>query len=265
MFFSGQSTSATTEALHRSLAVIEFDPDGTILTANAKFLDTVGYALSEIQGRHHRMFVDPAERESAAYREFWSVLARGEFKAAEFKRVAKGEREIWLQATYSPVLDRAGRAFKVVKVATDITGQKLQNLDLRGKFAALDRSRAVIEFDLDGTILVANQNFLDTVGYTLDEIVGQHHSLFVDAAERQSDGYRSFWEGAGPGRISARGVQAPRQGRTRDLAAGDPTTRSSTTRASRSRWSSSPTTSRPRSCAWPTSWARSLRSAARRP
>ena len=116
-----------------------------------------------------------------------------------FKRVAKGGREIWLQATYNPVLDRAGRPSKVVKFASDITDRKLRTLDLQGKFAAIDRSRAVIEFDLNGIILAANQNFLDTVGYTLHEIVGQHHSLFVDPAERQSPAYRIFWEALAQG------------------------------------------------------------------
>ncbi|WP_449410628.1 methyl-accepting chemotaxis protein [Methylobacterium komagatae] len=193
LFFSDRDTSAKLEALDRSQAVIEFALDGTILTANANFLNTVRYTLAEIQGQHHRMFVQPFERESAAYREFWAALARGEFKSGEFRRVTKDKREIWLQATYSPVLDRAGRPCRVVKFASDITGQKLQSLDLQGKFAALDRSRAVIEFDLDGIVLTANQNFLDTIGYTLAEIVGQHHSLFVDPAERQSAAYRTFW------------------------------------------------------------------------
>lgn len=199
LFFSDRGTSAKLEALDRSQAVIEFALDGTILTANGNFLSTVGYTLTEIQGQHHGMFVEPTEREGAAYREFWATLARGEFKAAEFKRVAKGGREIWLQATYNPVLDRAGKPSKVVKFASDITAQKLRTLDLQGKFAALDRSRAVIEFDLSGTILAANQNFLDTVGYTLNEIVGQHHSLFVDPAERQSAAYRTFWEALAQG------------------------------------------------------------------
>ena len=193
-FFSDRNTSAKLDALDRSQAVIEFALDGTILTANGNFLSTVGYTLAEVQGQHHGMFVGSAERESAAYREFWAALGRGEFKAAEFKRVAKGGHEIWLQATYNPVLDRAGRPWKVVKFASDITEKKLRMLDLQGKLAAIDRSRAVIEFKLDGTILTANQNFLDTVGYTLDEIVGQHHTLFVDPAERQSASYRGFWE-----------------------------------------------------------------------
>ena len=194
LFFSDRDTSAKLDALDRSQAVIEFALDGTILTANGNFLSTVGYTLAEIQGQHHRMFVDSAEREGAAYREFWAALARGEFKVAEFKRIAKGGRVIWLQATYNPVLDRARRPCRVVKFASDITDQKLQTLDLQGKFAAIDRSRAVIEFRIDGTILTANRNFLDTVGYELDEVVGQHHSLFVDPAERQSAAYRAFWE-----------------------------------------------------------------------
>lgn len=193
-FFSDRDTSAKLDALDRSQAVIEFGLDGTILAANGNFLETVGYTMAEIRGQHHRMFVEPAERSSPAYREFWADLARGEYKAAEFKRVAKGDREIWLQTTYNPVLDRAGTPCKVVKFASDITENKLRTLDLQGKFAAIDRSRAVIEFELDGTILTANRNFLGAVGYELDEIVGQHHTLFVDPAERHSETYRAFWQ-----------------------------------------------------------------------
>jgi methyl-accepting chemotaxis protein len=199
LFFSDGETSAKLAALDRSQAVIEFALDGTILAANKNFLSTVGYTQAEILGQHHRMFVEPSERDGAAYRAFWATLARGEFRAAEFKRLAKGGRAIWLQATYTPVLDRAGRPSKIIKFASDITEQKLRTLDLQGKFAALDRSRAVIEFDLNGIIHAANQNFLDTVGYKLDEIVGQHHSMFVDPAERQSTAYRAFWEALAQG------------------------------------------------------------------
>ena len=201
LFLPDRDTSAKLDALDRSQAVIEFALDGTILTANDTFLGTVGYTLDEIRGRHHDLFVEPAERAGAASHELWAALARGEFRTAEFKRVAKGGREIWLQATYSPVLDRAGRPCKVVAFASDITDRTLEARDLAGRIAALDRSRAVIEFDLDGTILAANQNFLDTVGYALDEIVGRHHSLFVDPDECRSAPYRAFWEALAAGQF----------------------------------------------------------------
>jgi methyl-accepting chemotaxis protein len=195
--------AAKLDALDRSQAVIEFQPDGTILTANANFLTAMGYTLAEVQGQHHAMFVEPAYRDSAEYRAFWDALRRGAFQSAEFKRIAKGGRPVWIQASYNPVLDRAGRVVKVVKFAADITAQKLRMLDLDGQIAALNRSQAVIAFDPTGTILDANQNFLDAMGYRLDEIRGRHHSLFVDAAEQVSAGYRGFWDRLGWGEFAA--------------------------------------------------------------
>ncbi|MBX9933048.1 MAG: PAS domain-containing methyl-accepting chemotaxis protein [Methylobacterium sp.] len=193
MIFSRRNSCATSEALDRSLAMIEFKPDGTILTANSNFLATVGYTLAEVVGQHHGLFVDSTERHGQAYRDFWAALARGEFKRAEFKRIGKGGAKIWLQATYNPVLNRKGQVIKVVKIATDVTQQKLLSVDHDGQLAAIHRSRAAIEFALDGTILTANSNFLDAVGYTLSEVEGRHHSLFVDPVERNGLAYRDFW------------------------------------------------------------------------
>ncbi|MGJ4912293.1 methyl-accepting chemotaxis protein [Bradyrhizobium sp. HKCCYLS2033] len=175
------------------MAVIEFQLDGTIITANKNFLNALGYQLEEIQGRHHSMFVEPSEHDSAAYREFWATLSRGEFKAAEFKRIGKGGREIWIEASYNPVLDSAGKPVKVVKFATDITEKKLRSMADGSKLAAIDRAQAMIEFKLDGTIVGANKNFLDALGYRLDEIQGKHHSMFVEPALRDSQAYREFW------------------------------------------------------------------------
>ena len=203
MTFFSRDTSARLQALDRSQAVIEFNLDGTILSANANFLKSVGYTLAEIRGQHHGLFVDPAERESATYRAFWASLGRGEFQSGEFRRVTKDGREIWLQATYNPILGRGGRAIKVVKFATDITRQKLLSADPAAKLAALDRSQAVIEFNLDGTILSANANFLKAVGYSLDEVRGQHHSLFVDPIERQGTAYKAFWSALGRGEFQS--------------------------------------------------------------
>ena len=198
MFHLG-GTFAKLQALDRSQAVIEFKLDGTILSANANFLKAVGYSLKEVRGQHHRMFVDPTERESADYKAFWASLARGEFQSAEYRRLGKGNREIWLQATYNPIFGPTGRPVKVVKFATDITAQKLRNADYEGKLAAIDKSQAMIEFTSDGTILNANANFLETVGYRLDEIVGQHHRMFVCPEERDSAAYRAFWAALGAG------------------------------------------------------------------
>ncbi len=180
-------------ALHASQAVIEFDLDGKIITANENFLRPMGYSLAEVVGQHHRIFVDPVDANSVEYREFWARLNRGEFQAAEFRRLAKGGREIWIEASYNPVLDRDGKPYKVVKFATDITAKKINNMESAGKVQAIGRSQAVIEFNLDGTIVFANENFLSAMGYALAEVAGQHHRMFVDSAERESGAYRDFW------------------------------------------------------------------------
>ena len=185
--------AAQAEAISRVQAVIEFNLDGTIITANDNLLKTLGYSLPEIQGKHHSMFVEPTVREGAAYREFWQKLNRGEFEAGEFKRIAKGGKEVWILASYNPVLDEKGNPFKVVKFATDVTEQKLRNADFAGQIDAIGKSQAVIEFAMDGTIRTANANFLNTLGYALRDIQGHHHSMFVDAAERDSAAYRGFW------------------------------------------------------------------------
>jgi len=193
-------------AICKANAVIEFDLDGTIRTANENFLRTAGYTLDEIVGKHHRMFVDPAERESAEYRDFWSKLGRGEFDAGKYRRVRKSGETLWLQATYNPIFDPDGKPFKVVKYATDITEQSLAQADftdLKDYMAAIDKANAIIEFDVDGTIRTANENFLRTTGYTLDQIVGQHHRLFVDPAESVSDEYREFWTRLGRGNFES--------------------------------------------------------------
>ena len=180
-------------AIGKSQAVIEFDLDGNILNANDNFLATLGYALSEIKGRHHGMLVEPAYRDSADYREFWARLKRGEYQTAEYKRIGKGGKEVWIQASYNPIFDPEGKPFKVVKYATDTTAQKLRNADFISQIEAIGKSQATIEFNMDGTIISANPNFLATVGYALDEIKGKNHSMFVDPAYRDSADYREFW------------------------------------------------------------------------
>jgi len=190
-------------AIERSQAVIEFALDGTILTANENFLRVVGYSLEEIRGKHHRMFVDAAFAASADCREFWARLARGEFCAGQYRRIGKGAREVWLQATYNPILDPEGKPFKVVKICTDMTARKLESADFEGKLRAIDKVQAIIEFDLDGTIRDANENFLRVVGYSLGEIRGKHHRMFVDPAFADSAEYRAFWAKLGRGEHDA--------------------------------------------------------------
>jgi methyl-accepting chemotaxis protein len=191
------------KAINRVLAVIEFELDGTILTANDNFLKTLGYTLEEIRGKHHSMFVEPSYRSSDDYRRFWEKLGRGEYDAGQYKRIAKGGKEIWIQSSYNPILDSHNKPFKVVKYATDITAQKIQAADFEGQIAAINKAQAVIEFALDGTILTANENFLNVLGYTLNEVKGKHHSMFVDPAYRDSSDYRAFWDKLGRGEFDA--------------------------------------------------------------
>ncbi|MGE5146511.1 MAG: PAS domain-containing protein, partial [Candidatus Eiseniibacteriota bacterium] len=194
---------AMLQALGKAQAVIEFDLDGTIITANENFLKTMGYALEEIQGRHHSMFVEPSYRESAEYKNFWAALGRGEYQAAVFKRIGKGGREVFIQASYNPVFDRGGKPVKVVKFATDVTQQTLRNADYAGQIDAIGKAQAVIEFQLDGTIITANENFLKTMGYTLDEVRGKHHSMFVEPSYRESAEYKNFWASLARGEFQA--------------------------------------------------------------
>jgi len=197
----GSSTdiSGKMDALNRTQAVIEFALDGTILDANQNFLDAMGYERSEIVGRHHRIFVAPEEAEAPAYAAFWQRLGSGEPDVGLYRRLGAGGREVWIQASYNPVLNRSGRPVKVVKFATDVSEQRLRAADMEGRLAAIDKAQAVISFTLDGTILEANDNFLATMGYQRDEVIGQHHRIFVDPADRQSAEYRAFWEKLGRG------------------------------------------------------------------
>ena len=203
---SSQSTAeliATQDAIKKSQAVISFNLDGTIIDANDNFLTTLGYDLSEIQGQHHSMFVEDDFKKSTEYKEFWASLNRGEYQAAEYKRLGKGGKEVWIQASYNPILDPSGVPFKVVKYATDITKQKMQNADFSGQIDAIKKSQAVISFNLDGTIIDANDNFLTTLGYDLSEIQGQHHSMFVEDDFKKSTEYKEFWASLNRGEYQA--------------------------------------------------------------
>ena len=196
MFF-GKSNSELKhklEALDRSQAIIEFETDGTILTANQNFLQTVGYNLEEIVGKHHRIFVDKSDHESKQYAEFWPRLAKGEFFSEEFLRIRKDGTDVWIQASYNPILDEQGNVSKIVKFATDITNAKMQSIDNDGKLAAINKSRAAVEFDLNGIILSANENFQQVMGYSEGEIVGKHHSMFVSKEDANSSEDEMFWK-----------------------------------------------------------------------
>jgi len=190
-------------AISRAQAVIEFRLDGTIVTANENFCKALGYSLSEIEGKHHSLFVAEADRSGTAYREFWAALNRGDYQAGEFKRIGKGGKEVWILASYNPLLDETGKPYGVVKFATDVTAEKLKNADLAGQIAAIDKAQAVIEFNMDGSIITANANFLGALGYSLAEIKGKHHSMFVDPNERDGAAYREFWATLNRGQYQA--------------------------------------------------------------
>jgi methyl-accepting chemotaxis protein len=195
--FSGER-DAVFAALDRSQAIIEFALDGTILKANENFCKALGYTQNEIIGKHHSMFLDPAEVASPSYAEFWRNLGAGKFDSRQYRRIAKGGREVWIEASYNPIF-RGGKPYKVVKFATDITVSKLKSAEDAGKLDALSRAQAIIEFTPKGEILTANANFLTALGYQLSEIVGRHHSMFCESDFTASAEYREFWERLGRG------------------------------------------------------------------
>jgi methyl-accepting chemotaxis protein len=189
----GSDAKRTLQALNRSLAIIEYAPDGTILSANEKLCEMVGYSAAEIVGKHHRMFVSPDYAESADYREFWAKLGRGERQESEGQRVGKDGKEVWIRFAYNPIANASGKVLKVVNVLSDITEAKLKSAEDKGRLDAISRVQAIIEFTLDGNVVAANENFLKALGYRLEEIQGRHHSMFVDPAYARSPEYQEFW------------------------------------------------------------------------
>ena len=193
MFSFKSSAENIITAINASQAVIQFSLDGVIQTANDNFLQVVGYSLNEVVGKHHRIFVDPGEAQSAEYSQFWQQLRAGKSQTAEFRRKAKDGADVWIQASYTPIL-KSGKVERIIKFATDITNQVIQRANLESQIQAIHRAQAVIEFALDGTILDANQNFLALMGYSLAEVRGKHHKIFVPAEEAKSQAYQQFWQ-----------------------------------------------------------------------
>jgi methyl-accepting chemotaxis protein len=189
-----QDLQAINAALNRVQALIEFDLEGIILHANENFLATVGYTLAEVQGRHHAMFCDPEYVKTAEYKDFWARLGRGEYDRGDYKRVGKGGREVWINASYNPIIDADGKAYKIIKFATVITDTKLKNAEYESKVAAMSKAQAVIEFDMTGHVLCANDNFLDVMGYTIDDIRGEHHRMFCEPEYATGSDYKRFWQ-----------------------------------------------------------------------
>ncbi|SFB27342.1 methyl-accepting chemotaxis sensory transducer with Pas/Pac sensor [Pseudomonas sp. NFPP24] len=182
------------DAIERSMAVIEFDLSGNVLRANANFLQTMGYRAEQVEGQSHRMFCTPAFARSPEYSQLWSNLRNGQFQSGTFERVAGDGQSVWLEASYNPVRDDAGLVTKVVKYAMDVTPRLQAESEANAKLDAIGRAMAVIEFNLDGTIITANANFLQRMGYTLAQIQGQHHRMFCSAALASSSTYSDFWK-----------------------------------------------------------------------
>jgi methyl-accepting chemotaxis protein len=180
-------------AIDKSMGVISFTPEGIITDINENFLSVVGYTRDEVIGKHHRIFAPAGVAESQAYAEFWAKLNRGEFDAGEYKRVGKGGKDIWLQASYNPILDFTGKTVSVIKYATDITEAKMESADNVGQLDAIDKAMGVIAFNMDGTIIEINENFLSVVGYSRDEVIGKHHRMFAPAGVAESQEYADFW------------------------------------------------------------------------
>ncbi|AVO54874.1 PAS domain-containing methyl-accepting chemotaxis protein [Ectopseudomonas mendocina] len=185
--------AAELQAIRQSMAMIEFTPDGIILNANDAFLSVVQYRLEEIVGQHHRLFCPRNLSESPAYQQFWQRLRQGEHFSDRFPRLTRDGKEVWLEATYMPIRDAQGVVIKVMKIATDITRQVAAEHMHESYIKAIDRSMAVIEFNLEGEVVSANQNFLNLMGYRREEVIGQHHRVFCLAEDSRSDDYRQFW------------------------------------------------------------------------
>ncbi|OIN44456.1 chemotaxis protein [Pseudomonas azotoformans] len=189
------------DAIERSMAVIEFDLSGNVLRANANFLQTMGYRAEQVEGQPHRMFCSPAYTRSPEYNQLWSNLRNGQFQSGTFERVAADGQSVWLEASYNPVRDDAGHVTKVLKYAMDVTPRLQAESETNAKLDAIGRAMAVIEFNLDGTIITANANFLQRMGYTLAQIQGQHHRMFCSAALVNSPTYSDFWKRLNQGEL----------------------------------------------------------------
>ena len=185
--------NAKLAAISRSMAMIEFTPDGIVLDANENFCSAMGYSVEEVRGKHHRIFCEEAFYRSEEYAKLWRDLARGEPVSGTFSRLNKSGKEIWLEASYMPVYGPDRQVSSVIKIASDISARVYKEHEDESMLAAIGRSMAVIEFTPEGKVITANDNFLKTMHYSLNEIVGQHHSLFCHRSESESPNYRAFW------------------------------------------------------------------------
>ncbi|PIK80600.1 pili assembly chaperone [Pseudomonas sp. 382] len=202
-------------AISRCMAMIEFTPDGSIVDANAQFCQAMGYSVDELRGKHHRLFCDPTYAKSAEYQQLWSELGQGKAISGTFERVDKAGREVWLEASYMPVLDEQQQVTSVIKVAADISQRVKDEHESESLLKAIGRSMAVVEFTPQGRVIKANPNFLATMGYRMEEVVGRHHGLFCLPHERESGAYRDFWASLNRGEYhSHRFERINKQGQT---------------------------------------------------
>ncbi|WP_158972620.1 PAS domain-containing methyl-accepting chemotaxis protein [Paraglaciecola sp. L3A3] len=188
-------------ALSTSMAIIEFSPSGHILKANENFAKTMEYSSEQIVGNHHKMFCSPELINSIDYRDFWLSLGSGKAMKGEFERITRSGKKIWLAASYCPVFDSTGQVEKVIKIASDVTDTVTHMKELKSMVNSVRRSMAVIEFDLNGTILKCNDNFLTTTGYTESELVGHHHKMFCTPEYVNSGQYREMWQNLNQGQF----------------------------------------------------------------
>ncbi len=189
------------KAIKYNVALIEFKPDGTILNANELFLATVGYKLDEIKAKHHAIFCYKAESSSPEYKHFWSELAQGKAKHGSFRRTTKSGQQIWLEATYFPVLDSENKVSKVIKIAYDVTQQTENLKEQEAIYQSIDKSMAVIEFTPDGFIVSANENFLTSMNYSATQLQNQHHKIFCDEHFYREN--PDFWKKLSSGHLSS--------------------------------------------------------------
>ncbi|HDS1679490.1 TPA: PAS domain-containing methyl-accepting chemotaxis protein [Pseudomonas putida] len=202
-------------AISRCMAMIEFAPDGTILDANAQFCQAMGYNVDELRGKHHRLFCDPGYAKSAEYQQLWQELGQGKAISGTFERVDKAGREVWLEASYMPVVNEQQQVTSVIKVAADISQRVKDEHESESLLKAIGRSMAVVEFTPQGRVIKANRNFLQTMGYSLEEVQGRHHGLFCLPHERESSAYREFWASLNRGEYhSHRFERVNKQGQT---------------------------------------------------
>ncbi|WP_368029579.1 methyl-accepting chemotaxis protein [Arcobacter sp. s6] len=202
-FSNNKEEKAQLNAIDEHFAVISFSPDGIILDANHNFLNALGYSENEVLGKHHKMFCDNKLVNSKEYSDFWANLKKGTVQTSEFKRIRKDGKSIFIQASYTPIKDNSGKVYKVIKFAQDVTAKKLEDLYYKGQIQAIGKSQAIIDFDMNGIILNANENFLNTIGYSLDEIKGKHHSMFCEESYKNSDEYKDFWKKLNDGKYDA--------------------------------------------------------------